>query len=92
MDGKRFIRTIRLENILSYGPERTELELQPLNVLIGPNASGKSNLIEALSLLESTPSNLQRPIEVGGGIREWLWKGQDDLPTATIENTVRSKR
>ena len=92
MDGKRFIRTIRLENILSYGPERTELELQPLNVLIGPNASGKSNLIEALSLLESTPSNLQRPIEVGGGIREWLWKGQDALPTATIENTVRSKR
>ena len=88
MDGKRFIRTIRLENILSYGPDRTELELQPLNVLIGPNASGKSNLIEALSLLESAPGNLQRPIEMGGGIREWLWKGQDDLPIATIEVTV----
>ena len=74
MDGKRFIRTIRLENILSYGPDSTEFELLPLNVLIGPNASGKSNLIEALSLLESAPSNLQRPIEMGGGTREWLWK------------------
>ena len=88
MDGKRFIRTIRLENILSYGPDSTEFELLPLNVLIGPNASGKSNLIEALSLLESAPSNLQRPIEMGGGTREWLWKGQDDLPIATIEVTV----
>ena len=88
MDGKRFIRTIRLENILSYGPNSTEFELLPLNVLIGPNASGKSNLIEALSLLESAPSNLQRPIEIGGGTREWLWKGQDDLPIATIEVTV----
>lgn len=88
MDGKRFIRTIRLENILSYGPNSTEFELLPLNVLIGPNASGKSNLIEALSLLESTPSNLQRPIEIGGGTKEWLWKGQDDLPIATIEATV----
>ena len=49
MDGKRFLRSIRLQNILSFGPDTPELTLEPLNVLIGPNASGKSNLIEALS-------------------------------------------
>lgn len=32
MEGKRFIRTLRLENFLSYGSEGEEIELQPLNV------------------------------------------------------------
>ena len=45
MEGKRFLRSIRLENILSFGPG-VEFPLEPLNVLIGANASGKSNLIE----------------------------------------------
>ncbi|MBD0310055.1 MAG: AAA family ATPase, partial [Microcoleus sp. T1-bin1] len=51
MQGKRFIRTLRLKNFLSYGSEAEEIELQPLNVLIGPNASGKSNLIDAVGIL-----------------------------------------
>ena len=76
MNGVRFIRTIRLENILSYGPGATEFSLEPLNVLIGPNASGKSNLIDALSLLAATPRDLQAPIRAGGGVHEWLWKGE----------------
>lgn len=85
MEGKRFIRSIRLENILSYGPGTAEIDLLPLNVLIGPNASGKSNLIEVLSLLSATPQNLHRPIGVGGGPKEWLWKGVERYPTATVE-------
>ena len=55
MEGKRFLHSIRLQNILSFGPDTPELPLEPLNVLIGPNASGKSNLIEALSLLAAAP-------------------------------------
>jgi predicted ATPase len=51
MEGKRFIHKLRLKNLLSYGSEGGEIELQPLNVLIGPNASGKSNLIEAIASL-----------------------------------------
>ena len=50
---KRFLRTIKLRNILSFGPDTPELELQSLNVLIGPNGAGKSNLIEAIGLLQS---------------------------------------
>ena len=88
MESKRAIRTIRLENILSFGPDSEPFPLEPLNVLIGPNASGKSNLIEALSLLEAAPRDLQRTIREGGGIREWLWKGADSAPTATVEVTT----
>jgi predicted ATPase len=72
---KRFLRSIQLRNLLSFGPETAELELKSLNVLIGPNGSGKSNLIDAISLLQAAPSRLIEPIRAGGGIGEWLWKG-----------------
>ena len=82
------ILTIRLENILSFGPDNEPFPLEPLNVFIGPNASGKSNLIDALSLLAAAPDDLQEPIREGGGIRDWLWKGARSTPTATVEVTV----
>ena len=88
MEGMRFIQSVRLENILSFGPDMAEFPLEPLNVLIGPNASGKSNLIEVLSLLHAAPSDLQEPIRRGGGVRDWLWKGDPGTPTATVEVTV----
>ncbi|MFM6201517.1 MAG: AAA family ATPase, partial [Dolichospermum sp.] len=56
MEGKRFIHKIKLQNFLSYGSEGEEIELQPLNVLIGANTSGKSNLIEAIGILKATPT------------------------------------
>lgn len=88
MDGKRLIRTLRIKNLLSFGSEDDEIELQPLNVLIGPNASGKSNLIEAIGILHATPRDLTAPIREGGGISEWLWKGGKGIPTAEVETTV----
>lgn len=69
------IRRLTLQNFLSYGPDGVSVDLLPLNVLIGPNASGKSNLIEALSLLRATASDLQSAVREGGGITEYLWKG-----------------
>ena len=89
MKGKRLIRTIRLDNILSYGSGDEEFHLEPLNVFIGPNASGKSNLIEVLSILSAAPTrDLQAPIRVGGGVHDWLWKGATRLGTATVDVTV----
>jgi len=85
---KRFLRTIKAQNILSFGPDSPELELQSLNVLIGPNGAGKSNLIETIALLQAAPGNLLEPIQTGGGIGEWLWKGSDTAPTAGIDVTV----
>ncbi|MHC5718556.1 MAG: AAA family ATPase [Nostoc sp.] len=88
MEGKRFIRTLRLENFLSYGSEGEEIELQPLNVLIGPNASGKSNLIEAIGILKATPTDLPVPFRQGGGFSEFLWKGGEENPVAKIDVTL----
>ncbi|MCU0544478.1 MAG: AAA family ATPase [Oscillatoriaceae cyanobacterium Prado104] len=85
MKGKRFIHSVRLQNFLSYGSEGEQIELQPLNVSIGPNASGKSNLIEAIALLKATPTDLPAPIRQGGGISDFLWKGKPGIPTAKIE-------
>ena len=88
MEDSRFIETIRLENILSYGPGHEPLKLEPLNVLIGPNASGKSNLMEALSLLQAAPRDLQEPIRIGGGVGDWVWKGRGSAD-ATIDATIK---
>ncbi len=88
MEGKRFIRTIHPRNILSYGPDTAPFELEPLNLLIGPNASGKSNLIDVLSILQAAPSNLPAPIRRRGGTREWLWKGREPLVPASLDVTV----
>jgi predicted ATPase len=85
MEGRRFLHTIKLRNLLSYGERSESLELHPLNVLIGTNASGKSNLIEALRLLRATPIDINKPIRDGGGILEWLWKGNSPNPVAEIE-------
>jgi predicted ATPase len=92
MEGKRFLRTIRLDSILSFGPGTPELPLEPLNVLIGPNGAGKSNLIEALSLLAAAHRDIQEPIREGGGIREWPWKGVGGSPNATVDVTVGVQR
>lgn len=89
MEDKRLIRTLDVENFLSYGSGSAPIELRPLNVLIGPNASGKSNLLEALAILRATPTDLMGPVRQGGGIAEWLWKGAGGASvTARIEATL----
>ncbi|MDE2840017.1 MAG: AAA family ATPase [Chloroflexota bacterium] len=88
MDGTRVIRSVQLLNILSYGPNTPEFELGPLNVIIGPNASGKSNLLESLSLIAAAPRDIQAPLREGGGIQEWTWKGAPEPPVATVRVTV----
>ncbi len=84
MDGKLFIKTLQIKNLLSFGSTGIELELQPLNVLIGPNGSGKSNLLEAIGLLQAIPNDLSSYVRERGGINEWLWKGSP-TPIAEIK-------
>ncbi len=88
MKGKRFIHTLKLQNFFSFGNEGEEIELQPLNVIIGTNSSGKSNLIESIGVLKATPTDLLTPIRQGGGISELLWKGDNSVPIAQIEAIV----
>ena len=81
------LREIWIKNLLSFGPNGLTLPLRPLNVLIGPNGSGKSNFIEAIGLLQSAPQMLASPVRDGGGIGDWLWKGERN-PTAHLEVIV----
>jgi predicted ATPase len=69
------LKSLRIQNLLSFGPDSPEVELGLLNVLIGPNGSGKSNVIEVLGLLRSAPKDLAAEIGDSGGISELLWKG-----------------
>lgn len=80
--------SIQPRNILSFGPDTPPIELRALNVLIGANGSGKSNLIEVISLLQAAPSDILRPIREGGGIHDWLWKGGEGFRVAEIEALV----
>jgi len=90
VQGKKFLRSIRLKNLLSYGSEGASLELEPLNVLIGPNAAGKSNLIAAISLLAAAPRDLLKPIREGGGVAEWIWKGSGEHRSGEVEVVLQS--
>lgn len=83
------IKSMRLQNFLSFGPETEWLQLAPLNVLIGPNGSGKSNFLEAFDLLCNTPGDLASFIRQAGGIDDWLWKDGKGLATiATIDFVI----
>jgi predicted ATPase len=84
----RFIQKLRVENFLSFGPASTEVELNSLNVLIGPNGVGKSNFIAAVDFLSASATDLPQLMRAGGGVQEWLWKGATDTPIAEVEATL----
>ena len=80
-----FIQRLRIGGLLSFPPDMDFFELQPLNVLIGPNASGKTNFIEVLELLRATPTDFAAAIRDGGGVAEWVWKGDYRPPIIEVE-------
>jgi predicted ATPase len=80
-----FLKSLKLDGILSFPPGSEAIPLTPLNVLIGPNGSGKSNLIEGIELLHALPTGFAGVIRAGGGVREWLWKSDAVPLMGTIE-------
>ena len=66
------IQSIKLTNFLSFGKDTEEVELLPLNIIIGANGCGKSNFLEAFDLLKNAPSSIVKPIREGGGDRKSL--------------------
>jgi energy-coupling factor transporter ATP-binding protein EcfA2 len=87
---RQFVRTIHPRSVLSFAPDNEPLALTPLNVLIGPNGSGKSNLIEIFELLKAAPTDLAEAIRDGGGIGEWLWKGEGhNCVTVSVDLQIR---
>ena len=85
-----FLKSIRPVNLLSFGPNTEEIELRPLNILIGANGSGKSNLIEVIRLLWLLPEKEPWAVVLEtGGVDEWIWKGANGKnPRTTIETKL----
>ncbi len=76
------IKSLHLKNILSF--KDTKLDLQPLNVLIGANGSGKSNLIDAVALLQAVPGDLPAYFRRSGPISDWVWNGDQQTSEAVL--------
>ncbi len=76
-------------NLLSFGPKTKALALGPLNVFIGPNASGKSNLIETVALMRATIEDVRGEMRRGSGALDWIWKGNVAEP-ARCELVIRN--
>ncbi|GAB4423253.1 MAG: ATP-binding protein [Bacteroidia bacterium] len=70
------IKTIRLRNWKSFGD--AQLHVDPLTVLVGLNASGKSNLIDALRFLQRS-ANLTLTEAVNGNAQVEEIRGRIDM-------------
>ncbi|MGP5641649.1 AAA family ATPase, partial [Brachybacterium tyrofermentans] len=57
------ITRLRLSNFQSFGPEPTVIDLDNLTYVLGPNGSGKTAVLQALSRLFS-PLASQRKIRL----------------------------
>lgn len=78
----RTLRKVTIEGFKSI--ERAELELGDLNVVIGANGSGKSNLIGVFRLLERVLShNLQ--LYVGSEPDRFLFHGRKKTPALSLD-------
>lgn len=74
MDSNNFIKHITLENYKSI--KNLDLELKPLNVLIGSNGAGKSNLISFFNFLQNIiKENLRGYVLDKGGQETFLYYG-----------------
>src|SRR5258708_18285214 len=89
-----FISSLKLRNILSFR-DPPPLELRPLNILIGANASGKSNLIRCIQLLQALPNSLNGFVSQRGGTESWIWKGPkrtEDAARVTCQFELEQER
>ena len=69
---KAFLEKVHIKNYLSL--RDVTLPFKPLTVLVGPNASGKSNVLSALDLLKTMTVDEELPAEEF--IQKSLWAGE----------------
>ena len=82
---KAFLGKVHIKNFLSL--RNVELPLKPLTVLVGPNASGKSNVLSALYGLKSMMTDEKLPqVEL---IQNYLWAGKAGRITFQLQAEVK---
>jgi predicted ATPase len=85
------VQSIAPKNLLSFGPNTAPIPLGALNVIVGANGSGKSNLIDCIAVLRSTARNVQDFIRKNGGVGDWIWKGSAQQPALVDAVVVNPK-
>lgn len=78
------LKSVHFRSLLSFGARSEPLELRPLNVLIGPNGCGKTNLIEGIGLLRAAPRNLPDAVRDAGGAGPLFWNGKGPAELAAV--------
>jgi predicted ATPase len=82
----QLLTSITLKNLLSFSKNTKPLKLESLNILIGINGSGKSNLIEAIALLRSfSNGKSNNMISKGDGIDFLFHKSTNDSIKISLE-------
>ena len=75
------ITKVRVKHFRSI--EDAEFTLEPLTVLVGPNASGKSNLLDVFGLLgDASKDGLESALRRRGGIENIGWKSPSGITHA----------
>ena len=82
------LEKVHIKNYLSL--RDVEFPLKPLTILVGPNASGKSNILSALDLLRSMITDKKLPqVKV---IRDCLWAGEASQINFQLQAEVEEAR
>ncbi len=85
---KAFLEKIHIKNYRSL--RNVTLPIKPLTVLVGPNASGKSNTLNALQLFKGILS-VETPPTKADFLRDRLWAGGADHITCELHAKVKKK-
>ena len=82
---KAFLEKLHIKNFLSL--RNVALPLKPLTVLVGPNASGKSNVLSAFYSLRSMMTDEKLPqVEL---VQSYLWAGKANHITFQLQTEVK---
>ena len=84
---KAFLEKVHIKNFLSL--RNVTLPFKPLTVLVGPNASGKSNVLRALRLLRTITREPPLSIKF---IRERLWAGESNHMTFQLRSEIEGSQ
>jgi len=75
------LRRLKVRNYKSL--RNVDIPLRPLTVLVGPNAAGKSNILDCLRFLsELASSEVRNPFGNRGGFGDVVWAGDENLPVS----------
>src|SRR6478672_11635647 len=81
------LKSLTLTNWKSFGETRNRIELSPLTLLVGPNASGKSNALDGLRFLQGVA--LDYPFS---DVLRGRWEGQREIWPAIRGQSVEAAR